>query len=280
MPVVDLPPPLIATSNQATTTIVATTNWPIVESVPVVWQSGVRSDLPVDAVTQWQQMNTNEPHWPSGLHYHDGNFFRTTAVVAPSNGSTQVYLEGSHQQPVQSILSTRPFDHNEKYLEELEIMQASDIIAFESPVSRSLPNSVSSEGPPMNTSSGNGNGGGTGGGCGGGGRAQGDGRVAVSDGNCDSMCLHSDSSSACDEYVVTSLDQVTGEYRSGLGHLSPDANQLAWGLRRLYQTNLPTQDRPRDLVQAAPQSDWREEYLNHQVISCPPNSAVKVEPST
>lgn len=252
MPVVDLPPPLIATSNQVTTT---TTNWPIVEpATSVVWQSNdrCRSDLPVDALTQWQQMNNNE-HWPPGLHYHEGNFFRTTTVVAPTNGS-QVYLEGSHhQQPVQSIISTRSFDHNEKYLEDLEIMQASDIIAFESAVPRGLP---SSEGPPMNRQ---------------------EGRV---DGNCDSMCLHSDSSSACDEYVVTSLDQVTGEYRSGLGHLSPDANQLAWGLRRLYQTNLPTQDRPRDLVQAASQSDWREEYLNHQVISCPPNSAVKVEPST
>lgn len=265
MPVVDLPPPLIATSNQQGTTT-STTNWPILPETTnsVTWQTGgnnerCRNEIPEHALSQWQaqMVNTNE-HWTTGLHYHDGNFFRTATVVGNGQGSQLQYIEPSHhhQQPggVQSILASRPFEHNEKYLEELEIMQASDIIAFESPVSRSLP----SEGPPLNRQEGN--------------------RV---DGNNDSMCLHSDSSSACDEYVVTSLDQVTGEYRTqGLGHLSPDANQLAWGLRRLYQTNLPTQDRPRDLLQAASQADWREEYLNHQVISCPPNSAVKVEPST
>lgn len=291
MPVVDLQPPLIATSNQpsATTgtavssspssTAACTTassvhsSWPLdaAAAAAVIWQSTdrYRSDMPLDSFSQWHhhhhQLNTSD-HWPNAFHYHEGNLYRSNSGGNNSSGGTHggnsgtnqipSYCDASHQH---SLLSSRqPFEQNEKYLEDLEIMQASDIIAFESPVVRGL----ASDGPPLMR----------------GGHSC-DSRMDT--GNCDSMCLHSDSSSACDEYVVTSLDQVTG-----LTHLSPDANQLAWGFRRLYQSNVPPQDsRPRDLLQLTPQGDWREEYLHHQVISscgsaATATAAVKVEPST
>lgn len=302
--VVDLQPPHIVTSNQSTTGTSSSSvsssssssssscasSWPpppqpppppLLTDTPCtggLWPVAdrYRGEVPhsMDAFSQWHQMSTPSDHWPSALHYHDGNLYRSPAVpsgacssVNSNSHASQGYHEVSHQ-----LISTsrQPFEQNEKYLDELEIMQASDIIAFESATSRCLTASETAAG-----------GGGEVEGGGGGGGPPSVRHDTRAEGNCDSMCLHSDSSSACDEYVVTSLDQVT----SGLGHLSPDANQLAWGLRRLYQTNIPTQERPRDLLQlSSPQADWREEYLHHQVISCPATTvaatAVKVEPST